>query len=65
MRALMALIGALCALLLGTPARAADVVLNATQDSFYPRMIRLAASGAANGRSSIHAEAPMTESGRR
>jgi hypothetical protein len=41
---------ALCALLLGTPARAAETVLNTTQDSFYPRMIRLAASGGANGR---------------
>jgi hypothetical protein len=40
---------ALCALLLGTPARAAETVLNTTQDSFYPRMIRLAASGGANG----------------
>ncbi|MFG6465157.1 RICIN domain-containing protein [Roseateles sp. BYS87W] len=50
MRALLALTFALCALLFGTPARAAEVVLNTTQDSFYPRMIRLAASGAANGR---------------
>lgn len=51
MRVLFVLMAALCALLLGTSsARAAETVLNATQDSFYPRMIRLAASGGANGR---------------
>jgi len=49
MRSLLALMMALCALF-SWPARAADVVLNTTQDSFYPRMIRLAASGGANGR---------------
>lgn len=48
-RWLLALMAALMALTT-LPARAADVVLNTTQDSFYPRMIRLAASGAANGR---------------
>jgi len=50
MRVFLALTMALCALLFGTPARAADTLLNTTQDSFYPRMIRLAASGGANGR---------------
>ncbi len=51
-RWLFALTMALCALCasFGTPARAAETVLNTTQDSFYPRLIRLAASGAANGR---------------
>ncbi|MBW8844176.1 MAG: RICIN domain-containing protein [Burkholderiales bacterium] len=47
-RWLLALVLGLTALM--GSARAADVVLNTTQDSFYPRMIRLAASGAANGR---------------
>lgn len=50
MRVLFVMMAALWALLLGTPARAAETVLNTTQDSFYPRLIRLAASGAANGR---------------
>lgn len=48
-RWLLALMAALMALLT-LPARAADVVLNTTQDSFYPRLIRLAASSGANGR---------------